>query len=290
MNNNLNTAKFVKFFKNKNVVIALCAFLGLIVLLIGYNVRINSKVKPIYIPVAANDIQPRTKIADNMVQLIQVPQAALSGNFYTRKVDIVNKYTNVNAFIPKGSMFYHSAITSEENRSDGYVENLREGEKLYYLTVNMLTSYTNSILPGDYIDIYISTKRNDMAYVGKLIKDVKVLAVKTSDGKNVFENSDESRVPSVMLFALPEEQHLLLRAVDAINSYAISADGAAYSRIQIIPVPSKTVSTGSENEIVPTVTSQDIKEYILKMSTIVEDESGSTDTNVENKDEEKTEK
>lgn len=86
-----------------------------------------------------------------------------------------------------------------------------EGETLYYLTVNMLTSYTNSILPGNYIDIYLSTKENNKALVGKILENVKILAVKTSDGKNVFENSDESRTPYVIIFALPEEQHLLLR-------------------------------------------------------------------------------
>ena len=45
----------------------------------------------------------------------------------------------------------------------------------------------------------------ELGIVGKLMQDVKVLAVKTSDGKNVFENSDESRVPYVIIFALPSQ-------------------------------------------------------------------------------------
>lgn len=273
MNNNLNGTKFTKFFKNKNVVIAISSILIVIVLVIGYNIRINNEVKPIYVPVANTTIQPRTKITENMIKLIEVPQAALAaGNFYTRKVDIVNKYTDVNALIPEGSMFYQSVLVTEENCHDGFLKDIGDDEKLYYLTVNMLTSYTNSILPGNYIDIYLSTKNDNSAYVGKLIKDVKVLAVKTSDGKNVFENSDESRVPAVMLFALPEKQHLLLRAVDAINNYAIAHGDNGYSRIQIIPVPSKTTSSGSDKKIEPTVTSQEMENYILEMATIVYDD------------------
>jgi Flp pilus assembly protein CpaB len=78
----------------------------------------------------------------------------------------------------------------------------------------MLTSYTNSIVPGNYIDIYISTEQNNKALVGKLLKNVKILAVKTSDGKNVFENSEELRVPTVVIFSLPEDQHLMLRNIE----------------------------------------------------------------------------
>ena len=101
----------------------------------------------------------------------------------------------------------------------------------------MLTSYTNSILPGNYIDIYLSTKETDKALVGKLLENVKILAVKTSEGLNVFEDSTDARTPHVIIFSLPEEYHLLLRKINAINSYSIASAESKFSRIEIIPVP-----------------------------------------------------
>lgn len=269
MNNNLNTSKIKKFFKNKNTVTALCAILIVVILVIGYNIRINAATKPVSIPVARTTIQPKTEITSDLVSLINVPSDALQGNYYSKKADVIGKYSNVNTIIPKGSMFYKEALVTKAELPDSSLYDVPEGHTLYYLTVNMLTSYTNSILPGNYIDLYLSTKENDKALVGKLLQDIKVLAVKTSDGLNVFENSDEARTPYVIIFALPEEYHLLLRKVSAINSYSISSTTSKFSRIEIIPVPTTTNFGNTEEEIEINVSSQYLKEYIDNMASIV---------------------
>ena len=59
--------------------------------------------------------------------------------------------SKVNTMIPQGSMFYRAAVVSREESPDSYVEELEKGETLYYLPVNMVNSYANSILPGSYI-------------------------------------------------------------------------------------------------------------------------------------------
>ncbi len=266
MDNNLNTSKFKKFFKNKNVVTAICALLIVVVLIVGYTWRVNSATKPVSIPVAKVTIQPKTEITSDMITLIKVPREALKGNYYANVNDIVGRYSNVNTIIPAGSLFYKESVTTKNDLPDSALFDIKEGETLYYLTVNMLTSYTNSILPGNYIDIYISTKENGKALVGKLLKDVKILAVKTSDGKNVFENSDEARIPYVIQFALPEEQHLLLRKINAINNYSIYSESSGFSRIEVIPVPKAYNPSDSSGELTPNVTSQYLEEYILNMA------------------------
>ena len=176
-------------------------------------------------------------------------------------------------------MFYKEAVTTKEDLPDSSLYDVPEGETLFYLTVNMLTSYTNSILPGNYIDIYISTKENGKALVGKLLKDVKILAVKTSDGKNVFENSDETRVPYVIIFSLPEEQHLLLRKINAINNYSVYSGNSGFSRIDIIPVPTTANFEGSDEQITSNVTSQYLQDYILNMAATVPEDVPIVDNN-----------
>ena len=284
MDNNLNTSKFKKFFKNKNVVTGICAILIVVIIIVGYNMRINSQTQPVRVPVAANTIQPRTKITDDKVSEIEVPRAALTGSYYDNKAYVIGRYTNVNTVVPKGSLFYTEALVTKSELPDSALYDIPDNETLYYLTVNMLTSYTNSIVPGNYIDIYISTEQNNKALVGKLLKNVKVLAVKTSDGKNVFENSEELRVPTVVIFSLPEDQHLMLRNIDAINTYAISASNSTYSRIQIIPVPTNANFEGSEEQIVSTVTSEQLKKYIAGMVTNVKQDEDKPNNNGENLD------
>lgn len=280
MNGNLNVSKVKRFLKNKNTVTAFCAILIVVVLIVGYTIRVNNATKPVKIPVAKVTIQPRTEITADMITEINVPQEALKGNYYRNVSSLVGKYSNVNTVIPAGSIFYSESVISKNDLPDSSLYDVAEGETLYYLTVNMLTSYTNSILPGNYIDIYLSTKENNKALVGKILENVKILAVKTSDGKNVFENSDESRTPYVIIFALPEEQHLLLRKINAINSYSVYATNPGYSKIDIIPVPTAASFDGSEKDIKPNVTSQYLKDYILNMAaTVPEDVITENNTN-----------
>lgn len=266
MDNNLNTSKIKRFLKNKSTVTALCMLLMVIIIIVGYNVSVNNATKPVKIPVAATTIQPKTEITADKVAVISVPQSALKGSYYSKSENVIGLYSNVNTLIPAGSFFYKEAVVKKTELPDSALYEVPEGETLYYLTVNMLTSYTNSILPGNYIDIYISTKENGLALVGKLLKNVKILAVKTSDGQNVFENSEENRVPYVVIFSLPEEQHLLLRKVNAINNYSIATGTSNFSRIEVIPVPSVENLEGAGQEITSNVTSQYLKDYILNMS------------------------
>ena len=78
----------------------------------------------------------------------------------------------------------------------------------------MTSSYGNSIYPGNYIDIYLKAinkveegqqATQDKIMVGKLLKNIKVLAVKDSNGEAVFSNLDEQRTPAMVIFAVPEK-------------------------------------------------------------------------------------
>lgn len=280
---NVNSSKLKGLFKSKSFVVGLCAVLAVAVLLVSYNLRIRNAVKPVRIPVAKVTIQPRTKITEDMVTYRNIPQGGLSGNYFFNPTDVIGKYSNINSVIPQGSMFFKETVVKDQETSDYPLKQVPKGETLYYLTVNILTTYTNSILPGNYIDLYMSTKSSDKALVGKLLKDIKILAVKTSDGRNVFENTDESRTPYVIIFSLPEEQHLLLRKVNAINNYSVGQSNSGFSRIELIPVPN-TVNYTDQSESVKTVVSSTfLKEYILTLSATVPEDTPPADFQNQNK-------
>lgn len=277
---NVNASKLTRMVKSKGFVTGLCGVLAVAVLLIGYNIRINNATKPVSLPVAKYTIEPKTKITDDMIEYRDIPKGALNSEYYANKNQIINKYTKINAIIPAGSMFYTELLTEKEELPDSALYDVPEGETLYYLTVNMLTSYTNSILPNNYIDIYMSTKDNGKALVGKLLQNIKILAVKTSEGKNVFEGGDETRIPYVIIFSLPEEQHLLLRKINAINNYSVANENGGFARIDITPVPTNVNINNRDNEIVSEVSSQYLSEYVLNLAAELPDEISNIDFNL----------
>ena len=264
---NSTSIKIKKFISNKNTVTIICAIIAVIVLYVGYNMRVQSAIEPVEIPYAKVTIQPRTKITKDMIGIVNVASAAvdaMGGNVIIKKDDIINKYSNINTMIPQGSMFYNGAVVSKSDLPDAAVYDVPDGEELFYLNVNMTTSYVNSIVPGGYIDLYIRTtdKTTGRARVGKFIENIKVLAVKTSDGQNVFENTDEYRVPAYVLFSVPApEVDEMDDDGNLIMNQYLYLSAAQQLGLTIIPVPTKI----KEADVIPeasAITSDDLIAYI----------------------------
>lgn len=240
-----------RFFKNKNTVTILGVIVVIIILFVGYRMQVNKQVSPVRdIPVAAETIQPRTKITSDMLTYIDVAPIVLQNNVYTTSAQVIGKYSNVNTIIPKGSLFYKEAlITAEKLPNSSFVE-VADGEVPYNFPVDMDTTYGNSIMPGTYIDIYMKAEdENGTLMVGKLVENIKVLAVKDSSGKSVFENSEEDRIPASLIFGLDPTINILLRKASYLNNYSV----------ELFPVPhGGSIETGGAT----IVSSQKLKEFI----------------------------
>lgn len=249
---NSTSMKIKKFLSNRNTVALICAVLGLVVLLVGYRITVNSAIQPRTIPYAKVTIQPRTKITDDMIGYIQVPKAAIEGmggdKLITDKKQIINYYSNVNTMIPAGSMFYSGAVVEKKVLPDYALRDQKEGETLAYLTVNMSSSYVNSIVPDGYIDLYVKAIDNGTARVGKFVENIKVTAVKDSKGQEVFEDSEEPRTPMYVLFSVPSETFIYLQK-------------ASIAGLTIFPVPTSVSWSDIEPEA-SSITSAELKLYI----------------------------
>ncbi|MBR2708420.1 MAG: hypothetical protein IKE90_03180 [Bacilli bacterium] len=227
MDNFTNSMK--RFFRNKNTVTIIGVILILVLLYIGYSLQIKSAVRGVSIPVATTTIQPRTLITSEMVTTVTVPSIAVSKDVYANSGLVVGRYSNVNALIPKGSMFYKQSIINEEDLPDAAFVDLEEGQIAYSFPVDMESTYGNAIMPGSKVNIYMKygNGADEKVMVGKLITNVKVLAVKDSSGRNVFEDSENTRTPSMMIFGLKEKLWLLLS-----KAYYLRGEG-----IELFPVP-----------------------------------------------------
>ena len=198
-----------------------------------------------------------------MISTIEISQIAVVENVYRSSDEVVGLYSNVNTMIPIGSMFYSDALIEKDQLPDSAFFDIAEDEIPYLYSVNFETTFGNSIFPNSKIDIYMKAIDEDnKVMVGKLLKDVKVLAVKDSAGNDVFENSEEKREPSYLVFGLPEEIHILLRKAKYISTNAV----------ELFPVPHGG-TVPSEGDI--KVSTDYLKDFINSKTIILEGQEGS---------------
>ena len=248
-----------KFLGNKNTVTILGVILCVVVLYIGYNYRINQKVTLTRVPYAKETIQPKTKITSDMVGYMNVPSSFLVGSYYKSADDIIGKYSNYNTMIAAGSIFYTDLVVDSKYIPDEMFGNVEKGSTIVNYKVNMDSTYANSMMPDDYINIYFKANDDDGNIMfGKFISNVRILSVKDSSGQNVFENTEEARTPAYMMFALPEDMHLLFRkAIYLANQYGV----------ELILVPNTVILDEKNADVF--VSSEDIKNFIEEKTTMV---------------------
>ena len=207
-----------KILKNKNTVTILGVVICLVILYVGYSIRINQKTALVEVYYANQTIQPKTKITADMVSKTQVPAAFIKGNYYKNYDDIVGKYSNYNTMIASGSIFYTDLLIEEDSLPDAALQKIEEGDKLVSYRVDTESPYGNSLMPGNLVDVYVKILNTDGKIVyGKLMEQVEILAVKDVDGKNVFDSTDEVLIPAYLYFGLPENKYLLFSALNYIK-------------------------------------------------------------------------
>lgn len=249
--NNLSSS-MKKFLGNKNTVTILGVVLCIVILYLGYNYRINQKVTLTKVPYANQTIQPKTQITSDMISYMNVPSSFLVGSYYKSADNIIGKFSNYNTMIAEGSIFYTDLIVDSKYIPDEMFNNIPEGDTVVNYKVDMDSTYANSMMPDDYINIYFKANTDDgKVMFGKFLSNIRILSVKDSSGQNVFENSAEARTPAYMMFSLPETTHLLFRkAIYLSSQYGV----------ELILVPNTVELEKDEDEVY--VSSDEIKDYI----------------------------
>lgn len=253
-----------RFLKNKNTVTILGLVAIVFVIYFGYNYAVKQAVTPQTVPYAKVTIQPRTEITEDMVGTIEVPPAFLKPTVIRNSSSIVGSFSNVNTIIPEGSLFYRAAVVSRNELPDAALLEVPEGMVVFNLPVDMETTYGNSLYPDNYVDLYMKAiDANGKVIYGKLISNIEILAVKDKNGQHVFENTEEARTPSVLLFAVTEDIHLLLR-----KGLYLGND-KNYS-LEIIPVPKNVALNASVGDV--EVSNSELRQYIIDRTGVVNED------------------
>ena len=250
-----------RFLSNKNTVTILGAIAGVLILYIGYNWRVNQAIKPVSVPYAKVEISSRTQITQDMIGYMEVSENIVknSPNLIKNASQIINNFAAYGVTIPANSLFYTDSVMSKDKIPDSAFADIKDGETIYSLEVDLHSTYGNSICPGNYIDLYLkATDDSDKIIFGKLIESIKVREVKDNSGNHVFETTAETRVPAELLFAVPDDMYLLLMKAGYVSG-----------GVQIIPVPRN--SSYSEKPGETKVSSDYIKNFILSKTATIPD-------------------
>ena len=245
-----------KLLANKNTVTVIGLVAVIAVLYFAYNWRVNQATNPVTVPYALKNIGPATQITADMVGTIKVSPSMVNDDVITKAANVIDNYSNYDTVIPKGSLFYTRTVVAKEKLPAGDILDYEKGYVLYRMDVDINTTYGNSVVPGNYIDIYLkilkNSKNSDGAmYVGRLIENIKVLAVRDSNGKSVFADTDQERTPSMIIFAVPRKYFALLKKAEALKSTYQS---------QLIIVP--TNNSREETPGTINITSEKLEKFI----------------------------
>jgi len=235
--------KINEMLKNKNVVTVLGLVAILVILYVGYSIRINQQVKLVDVYYALDTIQPMTEITEDMVGQTRVPESFILGRYYSNYNDIIGKYSSYNSKIAKGSLFYFDLIVDKQELPNSMFYSIQEGERVASYSVNVASTYGNSIMPNDLVDVYVKLVSGTEIVYGQFMDNVKVLAVKDSSGADVFQSSGNG-VPSYIYFALPEAKYLLYSSLNYV------AEEYANYGIEVVLVPNSAVyNSGGATEV-----------------------------------------
>ena len=263
---------FSKIFKNKQVVTIASLILCFVILIVAYKYRVDNAIHAISVPIATRDLAPREKIDETCFETKKVAQAMLSANVITNKNqllgngdDVPAKYVNYNTFIPEGSLFYTSAVTTWDQMPDSAWADIPDGYTVFSLDHSdqdqTVLSYFDSIFPGTVIDLWYYGSNGGESFYGPLIEGIKVLAVKDEQGNHIFKRSASQKVASALIFQVTNETFLYLTAAKGIPGGKIIA---VPRNIEYNPDGMKVIDSGH------------IRSFINNNSKILQEEASNT--------------
>lgn len=170
----------------------------------AYNAyAVETAVNPTKVVLVKNDIQPHTKITEEMIFEREVPGKAIPPNAFTTKEQIVGKYTTEGFGISANSFFLKNNVKSKNELPDSAILSLENGEVAFPLLVDLETSSGNSIVPGTYVDLYflnmegsqgeLMTDQDEKSVLfGGLFPQVRITSVKDGETNDAFREEQDS--------------------------------------------------------------------------------------------------
>lgn len=194
---------------------------------VGFQFVVSESVDLQKVYVTSRDIAPREEIKEDDVVEVEIPKAYLQENVYLSKKDIVGKYTEVQGFIPKGSLFYKSMLYNEDSLPDYPSMLLKENQVSYGIQTDVVKTSGNTLVVGQKVDVYVSIDLPERKTVADcLIRAVRITGLKDRNGLDLSDE-ESSKIPFVVTIAVDKKQVEFLEIAEemgSVNIYGVSVD------------------------------------------------------------------
>lgn len=207
---------------NKNI-----ATLGLLSLLIlnvlVFKIVLDKTIDLVEVPLASEQINPRTKIDEKLIEIKKIPRLYLNENAYIEKKDILDKYTDIEGKIPKGSLFYKNMLFEEKELPDYPALKLKEGQNVFSLSTDLIKSSGNTLVPNQKVDLYVTIEqKKEKPVTDLLFSSVRILDVLDRKG-NRMDSEKASGVPYVINLAISADYIEILKLASKVGSIDLYA-------------------------------------------------------------------
>lgn len=248
-----------RFFSNPNTLTFILVIVLIVVVYLVYNAMVNKAISPVTLPYATELLREKTQITNDKLGTIEISGSFITGSgegLIQSKGQLLDSYIAEGYQVPAGSFFYNETLMDEKTAGKNKFDGMPDNYSVFQLEVDFHTTYGCSIMPGNYIDLYLKAYTDQTAdgvervIFDKFIESIQVYDVVDEDGNNVFtytEDGDEPE-PKWLYFAVPIEYYELLQAA------------VLTEKMELIPVPRN--AGYSENPKETSIANPNIENFI----------------------------
>ena len=214
--------------KNQNTLTFVLVIVLIVAIYFVYSGLVNQAVQPVSLPYSTALLKEKTEITNDVISMVKVSGSFLAvsdDGIIQNKGQLMEKYVNIGYQIPPNSFFYKDAVTTLENTNKTGFEDMPDDYTAFSLDVDFDKTYGCSIMPGNYIDIFLKTRIDDKLVYDLFIKSIRVEQVVDKDGNNVFTytDDDDQPQPKYLRFTVPTEYKELLEMAIMIPEVELSS-------------------------------------------------------------------
>ena len=175
--------------------------------------------------VASHQIAQRTPLSDKDLTVVRLPKQILNEEILNDPDLIKGNYVKLSYSIPKGSLFYRTALESDIKDLANTL--LMNGQVSYDLYVGEIKINSGNIATGIYVDLYLTVSKDEKPISDLLIRDCRIIGLYDGNGKQILNYDTDSRVQIVSL-AINEEEAILINKSLKIGELSVIVSSKAY--------------------------------------------------------------
>ncbi|MBR4461736.1 MAG: hypothetical protein IKS51_04070 [Erysipelotrichaceae bacterium] len=202
-----------------------------IVLLLSFSLFLSVKTYLEYrqdyvdVCVASHQISQRTQLSDKDIEIIRLPKQILNEDVLNDPEMIKGNYVKLSYSIPKGSLFYKTALESDIRDLANTL--LMKGQVNYDLYTAEVKINSGSIATDMYVDLYLTVTRNDKPISDLLIRDCRITGLYDSNDRQILNYDLDSKVQIISL-AIDEDEVSIINKALKVGELSVIVSNKAY--------------------------------------------------------------